>query len=292
MSPRAQSAFPPPAVPASHAHLFHRRTASSSAIAKSPPSNGGYFAAASVLRRAEGGRVVAKEEVVEVEGIIPRGGQSDDGSVGSRDTPGPETPYEDAIAGDTVRRRSSASSTTSAQILRARDLPILSIPPFRGRKSETHSYSGLSVSASVAEEKDDVPRRSSGPSVFMIPAPAPITKPATTSEPSTTGLGIEGFSPTAPLGGDGATSNRLAEIGGRSSGAKRSLGMADGERTAPSRGVSTDTNECVLLPPVAFSASTFCGPVRAPQKSPNCFRIGVPAARIPCPRWRSMAPLP
>ncbi|GAA5882781.1 hypothetical protein JCM3774_006089 [Rhodotorula dairenensis] len=118
----------------------------------------------------------------------------DERSVGTRSTPGPETPRHSSTVGDDVRRRSSASSTLSAPPTRRSDFSTGNIPPFRGGRLSESAHSGLSGKPYTIEEQGDKPRRSSGPSVFMIPAPAPISAPpGATPAQTTTGLGIEGL---------------------------------------------------------------------------------------------------
>lgn len=202
MSPRADAAAALPsstkaaAAASSQAHLFdHRRTgASASSSAPNPPSTKQEDAASSASAAAP---IEAKQEAAAVADRAPGCDQSDDGSVGTRSTPGPETPRHDNTAGDDVRRRSSASSTMSAPPRRS-DFSTGNIPPFRGRHGDTGN-GGFSGRNSIIEEQTEKPRRSSGPSVFMIPAPVPPPAPSH-SGAYATGLGIELVEPVAPAG--------------------------------------------------------------------------------------------
>ncbi|GAA5985577.1 hypothetical protein JCM10908_007029 [Rhodotorula pacifica] len=188
--------------------------------------------------------VQAKQEVSERNEAVPACDRSEDGSVGTRSTPGPETPRAESAAGDAARRRSSGSSTMSNPTRRS-EFSIGSIPPFRGRKGET-AYGGLSGTTAIIEEQTEKPRRSSGPSVFMIPAPAPIVAPpaAFAGAAPPTGLGIEGLSGAASMQ---RTQSRDLEATGDSKGVslKRSLasGETDERRTDSQVGLQQGSHE-------------------------------------------------
>lgn len=204
MSPRADAVAALPsstkaaAAASSQAHRFsHRRTGSSaSSSAPNPPSAEQEDAAPSVSAAAP---VETKQEAAAADDRAPGCDQSDDGSVGTRSTPGPETPRHENPAGDDVRRRSSASSTMSATARRS-DFTTSNIPPFRGRHGDT-GYGGVSGKNSIIEEQTEKPRRSSGPSVFMIPAPVPPRAASSHGGAYATGLGIEGLADSTASAG-------------------------------------------------------------------------------------------
>lgn len=185
-------------------------------------------------------------------GTVPACDHSDDErSVGTRSTPGPETPRHGSTAGDDVRRRSSASSTMSAPPARRSDFSTTNIPPFRGGRLSETAYSGLSGKPYTIDEQGDKPRRSSGPSVFMIPAPAPVSAPPGATA-QTTGLGIEGLAEasatTVPSGqrprSPGRTSVDAAAEESRGTTLKRSLatGEADDKHREVRTGGQRETN--------------------------------------------------
>lgn len=185
------------AASSSQAHLFHPRRTGSSASSSAPnaPSTIQEDAAPSASAAAP----VETTQKAAAADRAPGCDQSDDGSVGTRSSPGPETPRHENPAGDDVRRRSSASSTMSGPARRS-DFSTGNIPPFRGRHGDA-GHAGFSGRNSIIEEQTEKPRRSSGPSVFMIPAPVPPPAPSSHGGAYATGLGIEGLADSAASAG-------------------------------------------------------------------------------------------